>query len=71
VRFKYSADDPVPALDAIRKSLRETVAKRGGIPSWIQLAKGDVWLVMGTPWREVRRILVPSCQLLTSCIGYE
>jgi hypothetical protein len=52
-RFKYSASDPVSALDAIQKSLREAVAKHGGIPSWIEFARGNVWLVRGTPWREV------------------
>ena len=72
MRFKYNASDPVSALDAIQKSVREAAVKHGGIPSWIELSKGDVWLVRGTPWREVRpNILVPVGQCLTTSIGYE
>lgn len=55
VRFKYSAGEPGEALETIEKSVREEAEKRGGIPSWTGLAsRGDVWLVKGTPWREVR-----------------
>lgn len=72
MRFKYSAVDPVSALDAIQKSAREAALKHGGIPSWIELSKGNIWLVRGTPWREVRPIiLVPLCLFLTTSIGYE
>ena len=53
MRFRYCAGDPVPALKAIQKSAREAAAKNGGIPSWMELARGDIWLVRGTPWREV------------------
>jgi len=67
VRFKYDARDSLSALETIRKSVRETAAKHGGFPSWIKLARGDVWLVRGMPWREVRLILchhIPSALTL-------
>ncbi|KIM87636.1 hypothetical protein PILCRDRAFT_815213 [Piloderma croceum F 1598] len=64
VRFKYSAVDSVSALDAIQKSAREAASKHGGIPSWIELSKGNVWLVRGTPWREdMNRFASPIIKL--------
>jgi hypothetical protein len=54
VRFKYeTAGDSLPALGVIQKSVREAAAKHGGIPSWIEWSRGNVWLVRGSPWREV------------------
>jgi hypothetical protein len=60
VRFRYSADNSMSALDIIHESAREVAAERGGIPSWIELARGDVWLVRGKPWREVCLIIYNS-----------
>ena len=55
VHFKYNAGEQGEALETIEKSVREEAEKQGGIPSWTGLTKrGDVWLVKGTPWREVR-----------------
>lgn len=54
VKFKYfEAGDPQQALLDIEKDLRDGVRQRGGIPSWIQMSLGNVWLVKGKPWREV------------------
>jgi hypothetical protein len=56
VRFTYDpgAVNDEEALSAIEKDIRDKVAERGGIPSWIGLRRGNVWRVKGTPWREVR-----------------
>jgi hypothetical protein len=51
---------------AIEKDIRDKVAEKGGIPSWIGLRNGNVWRVKGTPWREVRSFvleLTPTCNL--------
>lgn len=53
VHFKYNAVDPGVALETIKKGVQESAAKLGGVPSWTGLRRGDVWLVKGTPWREV------------------
>lgn len=58
VQFTYSAGDPASALKSLQKALREEAGKHGGMPSWIGMAKGDAWLVKGTPWREVMIISV-------------
>ncbi|KAI0637238.1 exonuclease [Trametes polyzona] len=52
VKFKYSAKDEDSALQTILQNLRENVHAHGGVPSWIGLPSGEVWLVKGTPWRE-------------------
>ncbi|KAF8078176.1 RNA12 protein-domain-containing protein [Lyophyllum atratum] len=52
VRFSYSAGDPEGALKTIESHLAEESAKHGGLPSWLGLRKGSMWLVKGTPWRE-------------------
>lgn len=41
------------ALSKILEELRENVTKNGGMPSWIGVPQGNVWLVKGKPWREV------------------
>ncbi|CAL1704048.1 unnamed protein product [Somion occarium] len=52
VKFKYNADDSDAALNEILSDLRVTVEKHGGVPSWLGLPRGNVWLVKGQPWRE-------------------
>ena len=54
VKYKYNAADPESAQQSILESLRKYVHSHGGVPSWIGLPSGEVWLVKGTPWREVR-----------------
>lgn len=54
VRFKYSAGDPSEALKSIEAQLRQEACKHGGLPSWNGLGRGNVWLVKGSPWKEVR-----------------
>lgn len=54
VKFKYfETGDPQTALLDIEKDLREGVRKRGGVPSWMNISLGGLWLVKGKPWREV------------------
>lgn len=52
IHFSYCANDPDSAVQTIINELREEAAKHGGLPSWLGLGGGDVWLVKGTPWRE-------------------
>ena len=33
--------------------LRKTARDMGGIPSWVGLRQGNMWLVKGEPWEEV------------------
>ena len=51
VRFSYTPEDEQPSR--IESSLREELAKHGALPSWIGLGRGTIWLVKGTPWKEV------------------
>ena len=60
VKFKYTepakVEDGVvpletPSLEAeIKKRLHEI----GGVQTWVGNKGGDVWLVRGKPWKEVR-----------------
>ncbi|KAH9952207.1 RNA12 protein-domain-containing protein [Amylocystis lapponica] len=60
VQFRYSADDQTPALDAIMQDLKGKTAEQGGMPSWLGLSRGNVWLVKGKPWHEdMRRFASP------------
>ncbi|KAJ3533719.1 hypothetical protein NM688_g7243 [Phlebia brevispora] len=52
VKFSYSAGEPQAALDTIMTELRRTADKEGGMPSWMGVKTGSVWLVKGKPWRE-------------------
>ena len=55
VRYRYQdLDDDGTAVKTIEEQLRTTLADRGGIPSWANLARSEVWAVKGVPWREVR-----------------
>ncbi|KAG5645040.1 hypothetical protein DXG03_007219 [Asterophora parasitica] len=65
VRFSYSASDPVAALKTIESQLTEEAEKHGGLPSWIGLTRGGVWLVKGTPWREdMNRYASPNVKVV-------
>ncbi|KAI0818814.1 exonuclease [Irpex lacteus] len=53
VKFNYTAtEDSDSSLNAILHDIKETSAKRGGIPSWTGWLRGDAWLVKGKPWKE-------------------
>ena len=60
VKFKYNAEDHKSALSAIENDLRRHIETHGGLPSWLGLARGSVWLVKGNPWREVSCRFLPS-----------
>ena len=51
VRFSYTPEDE--QLSKLENSLREELAKHGALPSWLGLGRGTIWLVKGTPWKEV------------------
>jgi len=75
VHFKYSAGDQEEALKSIEADLRIESYKHGGLPSWLGLSGGTVWLVKGRPWREVRILQVEFLwhisllKLYRTCIG--
>jgi hypothetical protein len=50
VRFSYISEDEPSKIES---SLREELAKHGALPSWLGLGHGTIWLVKGTPWKEV------------------
>jgi len=55
VRFRYQDfDDKGTAVKTIEEQLRASLADQGGVPSWANLGRSDVWAVKGVPWREVR-----------------
>ena len=51
VRFSYTSEDE--QASRIESSLRGELAKHGALPSWLGLGRGTIWLVKGTPWKEV------------------
>lgn len=54
VRYRYQDfDDEGTAANTIEEQLRTILADRGGIPSWANLGRSEIWAVKGTPWREV------------------
>ena|ERR1700722_18411743 len=53
VKFKYDAGDRDSALATIENDLRQYARRKGGLPSWLGLSGGNIWLVKGHPWREV------------------
>jgi len=54
VRYKYQdLDDDGTAVQMIEEQLRASLADQGGIPSWANLGRSEVWAVKGNPWREV------------------
>lgn len=52
IQFSYSASDPQTALQTIEAQLKHEADKHGGLPSWLGLTGGQIWLVKGAPWRE-------------------
>ena len=55
VRFSYTPENEQPSR--IENTLRKELAKKGALPSWLGLGRGTVWLVKGTPWKEVITLL--------------
>ena len=54
VRYKYQGpDNDDTAVQVIEEQLRTSLADQGGIPSWANLGRSEVWAVKGSPWREV------------------
>ena len=54
VRYRYQdLDNDGAAASVIEEQLRTTLADQGGIPSWANLDRSEVWAVKGDPWREV------------------
>ncbi|KAI6036881.1 RNA12 protein-domain-containing protein [Pisolithus microcarpus] len=53
VHFSYAAHETEEhAIDAIESDLKDEIESHGGMPSWLGLSRGSVWLVKGRPWRE-------------------
>ncbi|KZT74225.1 hypothetical protein DAEQUDRAFT_761656 [Daedalea quercina L-15889] len=51
VRFSYVTSTEDAQKDILHR-LREVTAQHGGVPSWLSVLRGDMWLVKGKPWRE-------------------
>ena len=54
VNFKFTASDTDDALRTIEHELQQKIKQEGALPSWLGTQAGNVWLVKGTPWIEVR-----------------
>ncbi|KAI6116935.1 RNA12 protein-domain-containing protein [Pisolithus croceorrhizus] len=53
VHFSYAAHETEEhAMDAIESDVKDEIDRHGGMPSWLGLSRGSVWLVKGRPWRE-------------------
>lgn len=55
VRFGYDDQGQQTAVEDIERDLKNDIEAKGGIPSWLGLSGGSVWLVKGRPWKEVCR----------------
>ncbi|KAI1790774.1 exonuclease [Ganoderma leucocontextum] len=60
VKFRYNTagQGTGTAQQSILENLRKYIHSHGGVPSWLGLPSGEVWLVKGTPWREDMNRLV-------------
>ena len=57
MRYKYQDfDDDGTAVKTIEEQLRTSLADMGGIPSWANLGRSEIWAVKGNPWREVQTV---------------
>lgn len=58
VHFNYDASSSpsngASPLEDIRQVMQSKARQSGGLPSWLGLRMGDVWIVRGEPWTEVR-----------------
>jgi hypothetical protein len=74
VRFAYTpqVEQEDTILKDVENAVREEASAHGGFPNWLGLASGNVWVVQGSPWREVRPtspFYLPDS--LSACAGYE
>lgn len=54
VKFGYDpGTSEAEAMNTIVDELRTNAAQHGGVPSWMGVSTGSVWLVKGRPWKEV------------------
>lgn len=53
VRFSYSPPDG-DHWSTLQTVLSEEINKHGPLPTWLGVGSGKLWVVRGTPWREVR-----------------
>lgn len=53
VRFSYDGQGQQTAVDDIERDLKGEIESQGGMPSWLGLSGGSIWLVKGRPWKEV------------------
>lgn len=58
MQFEYdntpSPDHNAPSpLSEVKEVVRSKAKELGGVPSWLSLRRGDVWVVQGEPWSEV------------------
>lgn len=59
VRFSYtpspseSLTDGGDPLTALQNALNEEANKHGGLPTWMGVGSSEIWVVRGSPWKEV------------------
>ena len=59
VRFSYtpslseSLADGGDPLKALQNVLNEEANKHGGLPTWMGVGSSEIWIVRGSPWKEV------------------
>lgn len=59
VRFSYTPSpsktlpDGGDPLSALQSALNEEANKHGGLPTWMGVGSGKLWVVRGSPWKEV------------------
>ena len=60
VRFSYAlppaeqVTDEVDCFPILQQALNKEVEKLGGLPTWLGFGSGGLWIVRGSPWKEVR-----------------
>lgn len=63
IKYEYLSppgSDGKKQVDDIIRDLRSNVQKKGGVPTWLGLPRGNIWEVKGRPWREdLRRYASP------------
>lgn len=53
VRFSYSPPPDGDNWSALQTALGEEIRKHGPLPTWLGVGSGELWVVRGSPWKEV------------------
>ena len=64
IHFEYTPSQSEDVLTNIQSDLRNHIQSQGGVPSSAGLRRGNIWIVQGQPWREVRTYPLRPCSAL-------